>query len=127
MMKRIALFVVFVLALGACLSAVAEAPGIMTGGWEAVPAEAGTLPEEVQAAFEKATAELDGVSFIPVALLSQQVVAGMNYCILCQITPVVPDATPSWALVYIYADLQGGAEIMNVYELYIGRHAYPAE
>ncbi len=127
MMKRIALFVVFVLALGACLSAVAEAPGMMTGGWEAVPAEAGTLPEEVQAAFEKATAELDGVSFIPVALLSQQVVAGMNYCVLCQVSYVVPDAVPRWELVYIYADLEGGAQIMNEYELYIDKHAQPAE
>ena len=127
MMKRIALFVVFVLALGACLSAVAEAPGMMTGGWEAVPAEAGTLPEEVQAAFEKATAELDGVSFIPVALLSQQVVAGMNYCVLCQVADVVPDAVPRWELVYIYAGLDGSAKIMNQYELYIAKHSQPAE
>ena len=61
----------------------------------------------------------------PVALLSTQLVAGMNYCILCQITPVVPNPEPSWALVYIYADLQGNAEIMNVYELYIPRHSMP--
>ena len=50
----------------------------------------------------------------------------MNYCILCQITPVVPDAVPTWALVYIYADLQGNAEITNVYDLYIDRHSTPA-
>ena len=54
-------------------------------------------------------------------------VAGTNYCILCQITPVVPDATPAWALVYIYADLDGNAEITNVYELYIDRHSTPAD
>ena len=41
--------------------------------------------------------------------------------------PVVPNATPTWALVYIYADLDGNAEITNVYELYIDRHSTPAD
>ena len=69
--------------------------------------------------------DLDGAEYTPVALMATQVVAGMNYCILCQITPVAPDAEPTWALVYIYADLQGNAEIMNVYELYIAQHSTP--
>lgn len=99
---------------------------MMVGGWENVPCEAGMLPEDAQAAFDKALEGLDGSVYTPVALLSTQVVAGINYCILCQITPVVPDPVPTWALVYIYADLQGGAEILNVYELYIAQHAYPA-
>ena len=34
---------------------------------------------------------------------------------------------PAWALVYIYADLEGNAEILNVYELYIDQHAHPVE
>jgi hypothetical protein len=59
--------------------------------------------------------------------MSTQVVAGMNYCILCQITPVVPNATPAWSLVYIYADAKGNARVTNVYDLYIDRHAAPAE
>ena len=77
------------------------------------------------AAFDKAAKGLSGASYTPVAVLSSQVVAGMNYCILCQVTPVTPDAAPAWALVYIYADLEGNAEILNVYELYIERHAFP--
>jgi hypothetical protein len=40
---------------------------------------------------------------------------------------VVPDAKPAWALVYIYADLEGNAEIKNIYEIYIDRHSEPAE
>ena len=95
------------------------------GGWENVPCEAGTLPEDAQAAFAKATEGLEGAVYTPAALLSTQLVAGRNYCILCQITS--ESTPPAWALVYIYADLQGNAEIMNVYELYIGRHAQPAE
>ena len=127
MKKIVVSLVVTVLALTLAVSACAESVGMMTGGWEIVPAEAGTLPEEVQAAFDKAVAELDGVTFTPVALLSKQLVAGMNYCILCQVADVVPDAVPRWELVYIYAALDGSAEIMNQYELYIDKHSQPKE
>ena len=99
----------------------------MSGGWENILHEAGELPADAQAAFDKAVEGLVGAEYVPVALMSTQVVAGTNYCILCQITPVVPDAAPTWALVYIYADLDGNAEITNVYELYIDRHSTPAD
>ena len=99
----------------------------LDGGWQNVPCEAAELPEDAQAAFDKALDGLVGAEYTPVALLSTQVVAGMNYCILCQITPVVPDATPTWALVYIYADLQGNVEITNVYDLYVDRHSAPTD
>ena len=100
---------------------------MMVGGWETVPAEAGTLPEEAKTALEKAVSVLDGAEYTPVALLGTQLVAGTNYCILCQITPVVPDPVPTWALVYVYADLEGNASIMNIYDLYYDRHAEPQE
>ncbi len=123
MKKAIILLVTLGLVLG-LVSATAET---MAGGWSPVVQEAGKLPEDAQAVFDKALEKSDGATYIPVALLSTQVVAGTNYCILCQITPAVPDSVPTWALVYIYADLQGNAEIMNVYELYIDKHVYPAE
>lgn len=119
---------ILLVALGLVLSVISANAETLAGGWTpVVQEEAGKLPEDAQAAFDKALAEWDGAIYTPVALLSTQVVAGTNYCILCQITPVVPDPVPTWALVYIYADLQGNAEIMNVYELYIAQHAYPAE
>ena len=125
MKKRPVFIVLLALILSLCFaSALAES---MAGGWQVAPHEAAALPEDAQAAFDKATAELDGADYLPVALLSSQVVAGMNYCILCQVTPVVPDGKPSWALVYIYADLQGNADITNVYELYIDQHSTPAD
>ena len=123
-MKKV---IALLIALGLLLGAVSVNAETMVGGWSPVVQEAGKLPEDAQAAFDKAVEQLDGATYTPVALLSTQVVAGINYCILCQITPVVPDPVPTWALVYIYADLQGNAEIMNVYELYIDRHAYPEE
>ena len=120
-MKRY-LVLILLIVLSAC--AVAEP---MAGGWENVPHEATELSVDAQAAFDKAIEGLDDATYTPVALLSTQVVAGMNYCILCQVTPVNPDAAGSWALVYIYADLQGNAVVTNVYELYIDRHSTPAE
>ena len=104
-----------------------ETEMMLSGGWENIPHEAEELPEDAQKAFDKATEELAGAEYTPVALLSTQVVAGINYCILCQITPVAPNAEPGWTLVYIYADLEGNAEITNEYELYIPMHSTPKE
>ena len=125
-MKRTMIFLA-VLTLAMTLCAVSASAENMVGGWEMIPAEAGTLTEEAQAAFDKAMEQLDGAEYTPVALLATQLVAGKNYCILCQVTPVVPNPVPKWALVYIYADLEGNAEILNVYELYIEKHVFPAE
>ena len=48
-----------------------------TGGWEIdTEAEAVELPEEVQAAFEKAVEQLDGNDLTPLAYFSKQIVAG---------------------------------------------------
>ena len=46
--------------------------------------------------------------------------AGLNHCMLCQVTPVVPNAVPHYALVYIYQDLSGGAELSKVIDLDVG-------
>ena len=93
--------------------------------WEPVLCEAGFLPEDAQTAFDTALAAADDAVYTPVALLSTQKAAGTNYCILCRISPKKTDFSPYWALVYLAADLQGNAEVTNVYELYIARHAYP--
>ena len=127
MKKVFSLLTVLVLILTICASASAE---MLSGGWAGVShEEAIPLPEEAKAAFDKAMANdpLMGAEYTPVALLATQVVAGINYCILCQVTPVVPDPVPTWALVYIYADLEGNATRLNVYELYIDKHVYPPE
>ena len=121
MKKFVSALLALVLVLS--LSSALASEGMMTGGWEIVPQEGAVLPDDAVAALEKAVEKLDGASYVPVTLMATQVVAGTNYCILCQVTRVVPDAVPSWALVYVYADLEGNAEIMNVYELYIDKHA----
>ena len=98
----------------------------LLGGWEMAEHEAGELPEDAQKAFDKAKEKLTDGEYTPVSLLATQLVAGTNYCILCQVDP--KDASgQKWTLVYIYADLQGNAEIMNTYDLYIAQHSMPKE
>ena len=99
---------------------------VLLGGWEMAEHDTGELPEDAQKAFDAAKDKLSDGEYTPVSLLATQVVAGKNYCILCQVKP--KDATEKkWTLVYIYADLQGNAEIMNTYDLYIAQHSMPKE
>ena len=98
----------------------------LLGGWEMAEHEAGELPEDAQKAFDTAKEKLTDGDYTPVSLLATQLVAGRNYCILCQVAPK-DAAEKKWTLVYIYADLQGNAEIMNTYDLYIAQHSMPKE
>ncbi|MBR3333477.1 MAG: hypothetical protein IKG23_04245 [Clostridia bacterium] len=125
MKKMIAFLTALTLCLTLCMTAVSA--GETLGGWEIPSAEGEPLTEEAQAAFDKAMGKLVGAAYAPVALLATQVVAGTNYCILCRMTPVVPNPKPQWTLVYIYEDLEGNAKIMNIHELDIGLYAYPTE
>ena len=88
------------------------------GGWTANSGDLSmSANPDAMAAFEKATEGLTGYAYEPLALLGSQVVAGMNYRILCRGTAVVPDAVPTFEIVTIYADLDGGAVITDSVEL----------
>ena len=93
------------LALCACGKEKAPADTPVTGGWSQV--DGAVLSDKARSAFDKAMEELVGVDYDPLALLATQVVAGTNYCLLCEATVVYPDAKPYYALVYVYEDLQG--------------------
>ena len=41
----------------------------------------------------------------------------MNHAVLCRITAVSPDAESGYALVYIYEDLNGGVEVLEINEI----------
>lgn len=82
------------------------------GGW-AEP-DAYDVTDEAKDALEKAAAESDGADYEAVALLSTQIVAGINYKLLCKITPVVPDAVSTYSIVTVYQDLEGGARITDI-------------
>ena len=90
----------------------------LMGGW--YYADAPEITEDIQARLDKALEGLVGAAYVPVANLGEQVVAGLNRCLLCQVTPVVPDAQPHYALVYVYEQLDGGAELSRVIDLDVG-------
>ncbi len=96
-------------------------PGFLAGGWS-VP-EDPAVTDELLALFEKGMEGLVGVDYVPVVLLGTQVVAGTNYAFLCQGTVVVPDAVPSWKVVYLYADLEGNASVLEIADVVLGLSA----
>ena len=85
---------------------------VLVGGW-AVP-DSPEIPEDVLDAFERAMEGLTGVGYVPVALIGTQVVSGMNYRILCEATPVVANPETHYAIVTVYEDLSGNAEITGI-------------
>ncbi len=121
MKKATAILVLIMMVFGIC-AAYAQGLGSSgdnaLGGWNMTEATEGTLPEEAKEAFEKALDGFVGSDIIPVALIGKQIVAGTNYCILAAVAPVVPDAEYEWKLVYVYADLQGGAKLMAIEDIY---------
>lgn len=120
-MLALMLALVMVFALAACGQQ--KAPTL--GGW--TPVEDAKMTDDAQSAFDKAMDGLIGVNYIPVALIGRQIVSGTNYCILCEATVVYPDARPYYALVYLYQDLQGKAEVTNIVKLDLGDIAESGE
>ena len=120
-MMALILALVMVFALAACGQQ--KAPAV--GGW--TPVEDARMTDDAQSAFDKAMESLIGVNYVPVALIGTQLVSGTNFCILCEASVVSPDAKPYYALVYIYRDLQGKAEVTNIVKLDIGDIAESGE
>ena len=87
----------------------------LDGGWAQPDSPAVT--DAARAVFDKALEDFTGVQYVPVALLSTQVVAGMNYCFLCEATVVYPGAETGYALVYVYEDLDGNAAVTEIADL----------
>ena len=111
-----AVILVSSLMMGAALAE--TVPGARMGGWAA--ADDAAITDEVRALFDQAMEGLVGVNYVPVAYLGSQVVAGTNHAILCQATVVYPDAQPTWVVVFLYENLEGGVEILNIADFDFG-------
>lgn len=99
-----------------CLTDLDVEPGAV-GAWQA--ADSPVMTEEAKAAFEKATEGFVGVDYVPVAFLSQQVVAGVQYRILCEATTVYPGAEMHYAVVDVYVSPEGNANFLSVTDSYV--------
>ena len=100
------------------IASVAFAETLMTGGW--TPSASPEITEENKALFDKGMETLLGVDYVPVAYLGSQVVAGTNHCFLAQATVVIPDAQPSYKLVYLYEDLEGNVNVLSIVDFDFG-------
>ena len=88
----------------------------LEGGWY-VPEDytSNELPAEAKAAYDKAMEVFTGTVVVaPMTLLGTQVVAGTNYAVLCHTAMGTPDAAGSIAVLTIYEDLDGNAEVTNM-------------
>lgn len=71
------------------------------------------ISPEARAVFAAALHGFVGVSYKPLAVATQ-IVAGTNYCFLCEATVVYPGATPYAAKLYIYKPLEGAPHITQI-------------
>ena len=71
------------------------------------------VTSDAKAAPEKACKGLDGAQYEAKALLATQVVSGVNYTLLCKVTPITPDAVSHYAVVTVYENALGNAEITD--------------
>ena len=92
-----------------------ETEGKETGAWTiSDQSNEAKLPDEVEKAFRKATESFTGSTLIPVAYIGSQVVAGMNYMILCRSVTAAQEPETSYKIAVIYADLEGNAELTSL-------------
>ena len=101
----------------------AAEPAVLLGGWTVNSDETVyTLPEDAQAAFTKAIGAQDVIDAKPIALIGQQVVAGTNYAILAEVTPLIDGVplVPELKVLVVYADLQGNASLLETLPFDLG-------
>ncbi|MCQ2472281.1 MAG: hypothetical protein MJ147_09630 [Clostridia bacterium] len=90
------------------------APERLSGGWtigESV--KANKIALDAENALRIASGTQNKINYEPIALLGQQVVAGMNYLILCKGTANAEGAVPALYILRIYNALDGSAEITS--------------
>ncbi|MCB5952803.1 hypothetical protein LI951_12055 [Enterococcus sp. BWT-B8] len=85
------------------------------GGWT-IP-ETPEITEDVRKVLKEAVSGLDGSSIEPFALLGTQIVAGVNYKLVCKVTPIVPDAETKLSIVTIYKPLTEKAELKEITDI----------
>lgn len=71
-------------------------------------------------AFHKAIDGLTGYYYEVFAVLGSQVVAGTNYAYLCRGNVVIPDAEPTYLILYVYENLIGKARILDSQDIFTG-------
>ena len=100
----------------------AEEPagGMLAGGWAvaedtAVSEDLNTLFWQAMDAYQTGAIT---IAYTPVACLGTQVVAGINYAVLCKASEINKGTT--WVIVYIWQNPQGEATVVSIADLPLG-------
>ena len=120
--RKMKKFLCMLLAAMLLLTMTAAQAESLLGGWTLVESamsdeDKTDVREAAYAAFDKAMTGFVGSNVEVVDVLATQVVAGTNYMYLAVVTPVVPDAQSHYALVEVYADLEGNATITGMKDI----------
>lgn len=85
----------------------------LPGGYarEASPIISNELKEKISEAFS----EITGADYSPIAVLESQTAFkdDVNYCLLCEVIPAVPNATSDYKIVYVNVNDKGEARITD--------------
>ena len=84
----------------------------LTGGWEAGDGTAVT--EEAQAAFDRATAGLDGCTYEAEALLGTKTGEASEYFFLSRLTYATATPVSHYALLHVIEDAEGNASVAGI-------------
>ena len=95
-------------------TAIVETNPQVAGGWTSFTDTTPAATKDERGVFDQATKGLVGVNYELVRVLGTQVVAGTNYLVLCQGTPVTQNPTNQLYLATLYVDLQGNAQLTKV-------------
>ena len=82
--------------------------------WKVYETTSSLLSERQKKIFQKATSSYENRKFEPVAIISQQVVAGVNYAYLCQGRTLKENPIKTWDIVTVYEDLDGDVSLYSV-------------
>ena len=90
----------------------------LSGGWNVPESDiTENIPEDVQKAYNKATATIDWEwsDVTPLAYLGKQIVSGTNYALLCRGNYDSNETAPDLMVITVYEDLDGNSEISNIH------------
>ena len=74
------------------------------GVWNACEGEDVKIGADDKAVFDAAVSNLDGVNYTPIAKIATCEAVLTNYCFICENKIVVPNAEPTYCLVYVTGD-----------------------
>ncbi len=92
----------------------------VSGGYTVWETNESLLSKDQKKTFEKAMEGFTGTSFQPIAVISQQVVAGVNFVYLCQGTTTTEKPVKSWDIITVYEDLEGNDNILSLNSVDLG-------